>query len=92
MASAVYGVARWRQARRSGRGGGHLLLLAPLGRSAASRLAAAMRQASWRPAAALPPLALIGYSLWRAGEHLLGHARAHGGAPGGSGRHRGQST
>ncbi|MBO0808227.1 MAG: hypothetical protein J2P32_07995, partial [Actinobacteria bacterium] len=70
VACALYGLARWRHSRRFGRGGGRLLLLAPLGRSAASRLAATVRQASWRPAAALPPLALIGYSLWRAGEQV----------------------
>lgn len=70
VACALYGAARWQRARRPGRGSGQLLLLAPLGRSAASRLAATMRQASWRPAAALPLLALIGYSLWRAGEQV----------------------
>ena len=62
VAGALYGVARWRHARRFGRGSGPLLLLAPLGRSAASRLLATMRQGSWRSVAALPPLALIGYS------------------------------
>ena len=33
---------------------------------------ATMRQVSWRSAAALPPLALIGYSLWRVGEQVTG--------------------
>jgi hypothetical protein len=33
---------------------------------------ATMRQASWRSAAALPPLALIGYSFWRVGEQVIG--------------------
>ena len=37
VAGALYGVARWRHGRRFGRGSGRLLLLAPLGRSAASR-------------------------------------------------------
>ena len=72
MAGALYGVARWRHGRRFGRGSGRLLLLAPLGKSAASRLIATMRQVSWRSAAALPPLALIGYSLWRVGEQVIG--------------------
>jgi hypothetical protein len=72
VAGALYGVARWRHGRRFGRGSGRLLLLAPLGRSAASRLMATMRQASWRSAAALPPLALIGYSFWRVGEQVIG--------------------
>lgn len=72
VASALYGVARWRHGRRFGRGSGRLLLLAPLGKSAASRLKVTMRQVSWRSAAALPPLALIGYSLWRVGEQVIG--------------------
>ena len=71
-ACVVYGVARWRHGRRFGRGSGRLLLLAPLGRSAASRLMATMRQVSWRSAAALPPLAVIGYSFWRVGEQITG--------------------
>ena len=72
VACALYGVARWRHGRRSGQGSGRLLLLAPLGRSAASRLMATTRQVSWRSAAALPPLALIGYSFWRIGEQVTG--------------------
>ncbi|MGH3209608.1 MAG: hypothetical protein ACRDNO_17800 [Trebonia sp.] len=70
VACALYGVARWRHGRRPCRGSGALLLLAPLGRSAASRLAATMRQPSWRPVAALPLLAMIGYGFWRAGEQI----------------------
>jgi hypothetical protein len=72
VACALYGVARWRHGRRPHRGGGPLLLLAPLGRSAASRLAATMRQLSWRSVAVLPPLALIGYGFWRTGEQVTG--------------------
>ena len=72
VACALYGVARWGHSRRFGRSGWRLLLLAPLGRSAASRLMATMRQVSWRSAAALPPLAVIGYSFWRAGEQVTG--------------------
>ena len=70
VACALYGVARWRRGRRFGRGSGRLLLLAPLGRDAAARLTAAARQASWRIAAAIPPLALIGYCCWRVGEQV----------------------
>jgi hypothetical protein len=70
-ACVLYGVARWRRGRGAGRGRG-LLLLAPLGRSAASRLAATMRQASWRPVAALPLLLITGYALWRIGEQVTG--------------------
>jgi hypothetical protein len=72
VACALYGVARWRHGLRAGRGSGQLLLLAPLGKSAASRLAATARQTSWRPVAALPPLALIGYGFWRIGEQVIG--------------------
>jgi hypothetical protein len=71
-ACALYGVARWRHGRRPGRGSGRLLLLAPLGGSAASRLAVTMRQVSWRSVAALPLLALIGYGFWRTGEQVTG--------------------
>ena len=70
VAVALYGVARWRHGRRFGRGSGRLLLLAPLGRNAAARLTAAARQASWRTAAALPPLLVIGYCCWRVGEQV----------------------
>jgi hypothetical protein len=70
VACAVYGVARWRHSRRFGRGSGRLLLLAPLGRNAAARLTAAARQASWRNAAALPLLVVIGYCCWRVGEQV----------------------
>ena len=70
VACVVYGVARWRHSRRFGRGSGRLLLLAPLGRNAAARLTEATRQASWRIAAAIPLLALIGYCCWRVGEQV----------------------
>lgn len=69
---ALYGVARWRHDRRFGRGTGRLLLLAPLGRSAAARLRATMRHLTWRSAAALPLLTLIAYSFWRAGAQVTG--------------------
>ena len=70
VACALYGVARWRHGRRFGRGSGRLLLLAPLGRNAAARLTAAARQASWRIAAAMPLLVVIGYCCWRVGEQV----------------------
>ena len=70
VACALYGVARWRHGRRFGRGSGRLLLLAPLGGNAAARLTAAARQASWRNAAALPLLVVIGYCCWRVGEQV----------------------
>jgi len=71
-AGVLYGVARWRHDRRFGRGAGRLLLLAPLGRSAAARLGATMRQPTWRSAAALPLLALIAYGFWRIGDQVTG--------------------
>jgi len=67
---ALYAVARWRHDRRFGRGAGRLLLLAPLGRSAARRLRATMRQLTWRSAATLPLLILIAYTFWRAGAQV----------------------
>jgi hypothetical protein len=70
VACALYGVARWRHVRRFGRGSRRLLLLAPLGRNAAARLMAAARQASWRTAAALPLLVVVGYCCWRVGEQV----------------------
>lgn len=69
---ALYAVARWRQSRRVGRGSGRLMLLAPLGRSAASRLAVTMRQVTWRSVAALPLLTVIAYIFWRVGEQVTG--------------------
>ena len=72
VACTLYGAARWRRGRQPGRGSGRLLLLAPLGRSAASRLMATMRRLSWRTVAALPLLAFIGYCFWRAGEQVTG--------------------
>jgi hypothetical protein len=70
IACALYGVAWSRHRRRFGRGSARRLLLAPLGATAASRLIATMRQASWRTVAALPPLALIAYGFWRIGEQI----------------------
>jgi len=70
VACALYGVARWRHGRRFGRGSGRLLLLAPLGRNAAARLTAAARRTSWRTAAALPLLTVVGYCCWRVGEQV----------------------
>ena len=72
VAGALYCVARWRHRRRYGRGAGRLLLLAPLGKTAASRLAATARAMTWRIAAALPLLAVIAYSFWRIGEQVTG--------------------
>jgi hypothetical protein len=72
VACALYGVARWRHDRRFGRGAVRLLLLAPLGRSAASRLRATTRQLTWRSVAALPPLMVIAYGCWRVGEQVIG--------------------
>jgi hypothetical protein len=70
VAGALYCVARWRHDRRFGRRAGRLLLLALLGRTAASRLWATMRQLTWRSVAALPPLMVIAYSCWRVGEQV----------------------
>jgi hypothetical protein len=56
--------------RLFGAGSGQLLQLAPLGRSAASRLMATMRQVPARSVAALPLLVVIGYSYWRVGEQV----------------------
>ena len=66
---AVYGCAVWRR-RRAGRRDGRPLLLAPLGATAAARVAATLRQVSWRTAAALPLLGLIAYNFWRCGEQV----------------------
>jgi hypothetical protein len=72
VAVVLYGLALWLRTRRPSRGSGRLLLLAPIGRSAAARLVATMRQASWRSLAVLPPLALIAYFFWRCGEQITG--------------------
>ena len=67
---ALYCIARWRHNRRFGRGARRLLLLAPLGKAAAYRLAATVREVTWRTAAALPLLVLLAYSCWRIGEQV----------------------
>lgn len=67
VACAWYAAASWRRRRRFGPRSGRLLLLAPLGRSAAERLAATMRRMSWRSVAAAAPLGMIAYGFWRAG-------------------------
>jgi hypothetical protein len=71
-ACALYCIARWRHSRRYGRGSGRLLLLAPLGSTAAARLTATMRLVTWRTAAALPLLTVIAYSCRRIGEQVTG--------------------
>jgi hypothetical protein len=70
LGCALYGVARWRHDRRFGRGSRRLLLLAPLSRRAAARLAVTMRQVTWRSVVALPLLTVVAYSFWRAGEQV----------------------
>lgn len=69
MACAWYGVAAWRHGRRFGPHSGRLLL-APLGRHAAARLAATTRRMSWRTVAAIAPLGMIGYDFWRVGYQV----------------------
>ncbi len=71
VAVVLYGLALWLHRRRPGRGSGRLLLLAPVGTSALARLAATMREGSWRTLAVLPPLALIAYGWWRTGEQVI---------------------
>jgi len=71
-AVALYAFGRRRHARRPSRGGSNLILLAPFGRSAATRLAATMRQGAWRTLAVFPPLLMIAYGLWRTGEQVTG--------------------
>ena len=70
VACAWYAAARWRRRHQVGPRGGQLLLCAPLGQSAAGRLAATAWPASWRTVAALPPLALVAYGFWRAGKQV----------------------
>jgi hypothetical protein len=72
VAVVLYGLALWLHRRRPGRGSGRLLLLAPIGTSAMSRLVTTMREGSWRTLAVLPPLALIAYGWWRTGEQVIG--------------------
>lgn len=73
VACALYAIVRWRRGRRPAEEGRRVpLLLVPLSRGAAARLSAAMRHRSWRTVVALPPLFLIAYSFWRAGEQVVG--------------------
>jgi hypothetical protein len=72
VAVVLYGLALWLHRRRPGRGSGRLLLLAPIGTSAMARLAATMREGSWRTLAVLLPLAMFAYGWWRTGEQVIG--------------------
>jgi hypothetical protein len=69
---------RHRGRHRAGVADGGLLLLAPLGKSAAWRVRYAMSAAARGPGelvrlmAATPLVALLGYCLWRAGYQVLG--------------------
>jgi hypothetical protein len=72
VAAVLYGFGLWWHARRPSRGNGTLILLAPFGRSAATRLTATLRQASWRSLAVLPFLSMFAYCLWRTGEQVTG--------------------
>ncbi len=78
LACTLFGYARWRHQRRFGRHSDRLWLLAPLGKSAARRVArtvsAGIRQPSGfgRALLALPPAALFLYAFYRAGEQVTG--------------------
>lgn len=71
VACVLYVAARRCRGRRPD-GGRDLLLLVPIGRTAAARLAATAWPVTWRSAAALPPLGIIAYGFWRVGEQVTG--------------------
>jgi hypothetical protein len=72
VACGLLALGQWRHRRRFGRGSGRLWLLAPLGQSAARRVARTCSAAPGRAAAALLPAALFLYGFWRAGKQVIG--------------------
>lgn len=77
LAGAVFGFVRWRHRRRFGRDSSRLLLLAPLGKPAARRVArtiGALRHGlgAGRVILALPPALLFLYVFARDGEQVIG--------------------
>jgi hypothetical protein len=67
---ALFGYARWRHVREYGRGSGHLWLLAPLGRSAARRVARTVAAARGRALLMLGPAAVLLYCYYRVGRQI----------------------
>jgi hypothetical protein len=67
---ALFGYARWRHVRGHGRRSGRLWLLAPLGRTAARRIARTVSAAHGRVALMAAPLAVFGYCFYRVGRQI----------------------
>jgi hypothetical protein len=72
VALALLALGQWRHRRRFGPRSGRLWLLAPLGKSAARRVARTVTGAPGRVLLALLPALLFGYCCWRAGEQVIG--------------------
>ena len=75
----LYGIALWRRSRGSGPGSARLLLLAPLGRSAAARLSATLAAAAGASTRAVRPAAGSRLRRWMLGgpvDALIGLLRA----------------
>jgi hypothetical protein len=78
VAGVLFAYARWRHRRRFGRDSDRLLLLAPLGKPAARRVAVTLRGAlrgqsgPGRVFLALPPGALFLYGFFRSGLQVIG--------------------
>jgi hypothetical protein len=71
-AGALLAWGQWRHRRRFGPRSGRLWLLAPLGKTAARRVAATRSAAPGRALLALLPAALFFYGFWRAGAQVIG--------------------
>jgi hypothetical protein len=72
VAIGLIALGQWRHRRRFGPRSGRLWLLAPLGKSAARRVARTVSGAPGRLLLALLPALLFGYGFWRAGEQVIG--------------------
>ena len=72
VAVGLIALGQWRHRRRFGPRSGRLWLLAPLGKSAARRVARTASGAPGRLLLALLPALLFGYGFWRAGEQVIG--------------------
>jgi hypothetical protein len=70
-ACVLFGYARWRHVRRHGRASGRAWLLAPLGKSAARRVARTVSAAPGRVPLMLAPAVVFGYCFYRVGLQVI---------------------
>jgi hypothetical protein len=72
VVAGLLALGQWRHRRRFGPRSGRLWLLAPLGKTAARRVARTVSRGPGRALLALPPALLFVYGFWRMGEQVIG--------------------